>query len=173
MEDNRYISTRDERFKMGALMKDGMDERKAFKKAFPGKKDVGTYIARWKAGGVYPFGEIDGPDESQATFLPQLKDTTNTLQDSVSVAQIAIIRDIVRQEVSTALQSNAIQSNSIRPILKRSKKDTSPKTFRCPEKLWQLAEQRAKSQGMSLNGLVETLLFEFVGRPEDLLAERT
>ncbi|MGO8878371.1 MAG: hypothetical protein ACLQMS_02510 [Desulfomonilaceae bacterium] len=43
------------------------------------------------------------------------------------------------------------------------------KTFRCPKKLWELAEDLAKTKGMSLNALVETLLFEAIGRPDDLL----
>jgi len=43
------------------------------------------------------------------------------------------------------------------------------KSFRCPKRLWELAEAKAKQSNMSLNGVLESLLFQWLGEPEELL----
>jgi predicted HicB family RNase H-like nuclease len=168
--NERYVRTRQGRFKLGELIQEGMNEREAYKIAFPKNNNIGFNLKAFKEKGIYPFGDIDGPGDDLEQLKTQVKDI-HTEQATINEPQIAMIRDIVRHEVSSAIQQQAMQSITIRPILKRTQKNTKIKTFRCPQKLWVMAEKKARSQGMSLNGFIEMLLFNAVGNPKELLEE--
>jgi predicted HicB family RNase H-like nuclease len=86
------------------------------------------------------------------------------------------IEKLVNDAVESKIQSiqTELQSSSnvvkLRPILKKVKKD-KPTSFRLPKILVERVKAQAKKDRTSINALVETFLFEYIGCPADLLEE--
>jgi len=136
-------------------------------------------------------------DENGREFIEYF-DSVVTMKDSVvqksvfqntdievqSVAQqndtVVMPNDITQRiaalEADVAKIKDRLHSSSpelqIRPKLIRNTENTVPRSIRIPEKLWKLAQKKIKkdSKGqMGLNGLIELWLFDYIGRPDELL----
>jgi hypothetical protein len=203
-QNDRYIRTREGRFKMGELMAGGMNEREAYRLAFPTDANIGHHIKQFKIKGVYPFGEVDDPQptmsqsfatskelaaiprpylNSSDTVAPSVATSSDTVaqtsvvdvSDSVLMGKIkTLVNEAVRAQIEV-IRSSIESSTSVvklRPKLKRTKENSIPTSFRLPKKLVEQAKKAAKTDprgSMGLNGLVESLLFEYIGSPRDLL----
>lgn len=162
-----------QRMELKRLMDAGMSPKDAMLVIYPDNGNRSTYLKRWTKSGIYPFGTEGSPeavpqdDNRQMAFVDMPKESQ---QAPVAVSHESLveqIRNIVLEELSTQKITNKIEV--VRPVLTRTKATSQMKSFRCPALLWELAESKAKQSNMSLNGVIESLLFQWLDRPEELL----
>lgn len=170
---SKYVKSQDIRNNIGKLIEQGIPERQAIKQVMKGDGNAARTVKTWKEQGIYPFGDIDAPAR---TLDSEVDDNVDTMNDTQKQQQEQLIRDIVRQELATERQSNSdsVQCLAMRPRFRRNMDNTIPKTFRCSKELWSRAELKARKDpatGGNLNGLIEILLFQYLGSPSDLLKE--
>jgi hypothetical protein len=161
---------------LGELLKT-LDEKTAIRKLNLGKTP-GRIIDTWKRKGLYPY---DTPDVVQVndTVVQQsvFQNNDSVVQPVVDEMLMGKIEQLVNDAVEARIQSirTELQSSSnvakTRPKLKRTQEDTIPTSFRFPSALLRKARVQAKKDRTSLNALVETFLFEYIGCPADLLEE--
>ena len=175
-QDNRYTRSMDVRIKLAGLLKDGMAESDAVKIALEGDSNAARKIATWKKNGVYPYGNVSAPvadtsvpdDNRQIAFIDPPQNDPPAMSPDASLVEL--IRTIVQEELAKQEITNRIEV--VRPIMERTQKTSQMKSFRCPARLWELADSKAKLSNMSLNGVVESLLFQWLGCPEELLKNK-
>lgn len=168
---DQYARTLEKRVQLGRLLSEGMSELDAQKQVFGNDSNAARKINTWKAANVYPFGPVSSPDGVDTGQIPidlptrtRTKSPQNT-SPTISTELLNQIRTIVQQELTT----HKPQIEVVRPDLARTLKTSNMKSFRCPTRLWEMAEAKAKTLNMSLNGVVESLLFQWLDRPEELL----
>ena len=164
---DRYTSSMDTRMKLAELLEQGISELEAIKIALQGDSNAARKINTWKAHGVYPFGPVSAPGDQLLMDIPAAaKPVAAPVRPSRDD-----LTDMIRQVVKAELAQHTPTIEVVRPKLKRSKATTTMKSFRCPEALWDLADKKAQTLNMSLNGVVESLLFQWLGSPEELLKD--
>lgn len=167
---DRYTSSMATRIKLAGLLDQGMAEFEAIKIAMQGDSNAARKVDNWKAKKVFPFGPVSSPGgvnpgQIQLVDLPTRTESPQKTSPTISNELLRQIRLIVQEELST----HTPQIEVLRPKLARTLKTSNMKSFRCPTRLWEMAEQKAKTLNMSLNGVVESLLFQWLDRPEELL----
>ncbi len=171
-----YIRTREKRYRLGNLMDSGMTEKQAIKEAKLGKNSARD-VRQWKGINLYPFGDIDKPETTtqQSTVVSKVYDTVSHENDSVLIAKIKEVINIVLEARIKNIEDKLSCSSSavkLRPKLKRTINNCVPTSFRLPKELVRRAKDKAKNDPMGvtgLNSIVESLLFQYIDSPEDLL----
>jgi hypothetical protein len=176
-----YIRTRDKRYLLGNLLGSGMTERQAIKEAKLGK-NAARDIRLWKEIKLYPFGDIDKPETTTqpSTVVPQVYDTVShhsviNVDDSVLINKIKEVVNMVLEPRIKNIEDKLTCNSSVvqlRPKLKRTIDNCVPTSFRLPKELVKRVKDKAKNDPMGatgLNSVVESLLFQYIGSPEDLL----
>lgn len=175
-----YIRTRDKRHRLGNLLDSGIPEKQAIKDAKLGK-NAARDIRQWKEIKLYPFGDIDKPETTTPSYTvaPKVYDTVShesVINDNDRL--IDKIKEVINMVLETRIKniedkliygSGVVQ---LRPKLKRTIDNCVPTSFRLPKELVNRAREKAKSDPlgvMGLNSVVESLLFQYIGSPEDLL----
>lgn len=158
---DQYTRSLGVRLELGRLLAEGMSEPEAIKIVMQGDSNTSRKIETWKKNDVYPFGSVSGPDGQ----LPIDISSTTATPGKAHSDLVALIQQIVQKELSQHKPSIEV----VRPSLDRKKSNTKMKSFRCPQALWDMADKKAQSQNMSLNGVVESLLFQWLGSPDELL----
>jgi hypothetical protein len=150
-QNDRYIRTRDRRFKLGELLADGMNEWDAYKIAFPLDNNISTNIKGFKNKGIYPFGEVDDPQptmsqsfatskelaaiprpylNSSDTVAPSVATSSDTVaqtsvvdvSDSVLMGKIkTLVDEAVRAQIEV-IKSSIESSTSVVKMLPRLKR---------------------------------------------------
>ena len=143
-------------------------------------KTPGRIIETWKRKGLYPY---DTPDVAQVndTVVEPVVQVNDTVVDEIvdiyERVDLGRIKTLVNEAVEARIQDirTELQGSSsvarIRPKLKRTQEDTLPTSFRFPSALVKRARAKARKDQQSLNSVVETFLFEYIGCPSDLLEE--
>jgi len=172
-QNDRYKRSRKAREKLGELICGGMDIEEAAKAALPDDDNRNTHIKGWKKKGVYPFGEVDSPPyNSLGDTVAQVAQQPSVVVSPTSVDDMWVkIERLVNETVDAKIKGIQLGSNvGLRPLLKKIKKD-KPTSFRLPLALVERARVKATKERTSLNALVETFLFQYIGSPQDLLEE--
>jgi len=192
-----YKRSREHRKKIVNLMQQGKTIEQAEDIVLKGNSNRSRNLAKWKQLGLCPYGDIDPPivPTLPPKVLPTVPDgavaqpSVVQLHDSVALDKLHTIVDervdkLMAQEISLITErlkalENAFGTQSygasvvkLRPRLKRKQGDTIPTSFRFPKELVRRARVKAKSDPIGsagLNALVETLLFDYIGSPDDLL----
>lgn len=167
-----YRRTRAGRFKLGELIAEGMGEREAYKIAFPNDNNIGTHLNGFKKKKVYPFGDIDDPQDATQSYTvvkPVAQVSDSVAQPSVVPVYDSVFQEKVKEVVEDALAKFEVQTISVikaridaiaekldsseprsasvlqpRPRLKRSKPETTPTSFRLNKELIKRAKAKAK-----------------------------
>jgi len=176
-----YIRTRAKRYLLGNLLDSGLTEKQAIKEAKLGKNSARN-VKQWKEINLYPFGDIDKPETTtqQSTVVSKVYDTVShenviNVNDSVLIAKIKEVINIVLEARIKNIEDKLTCNSSVvqlRPKLKRTIDNCVPTSFRLPKELVRRAKDKAKNDPMGttgLNSIVESLLFQYIGSPEDLL----
>lgn len=159
----KYSESLNERIELKRLIDSGMSADEAIKTVYPDNSNRSTYLKRWQKNGVYPFGLVGKPsDQIGLIDLPPARTDSPT---AISNELITTIQAIVQREIAKTKPTIEV----VRPRLARSLETSSMKSFRCPILLWKMAQEKADTLNMSLNGVVESLLFQWLGRPDELL----
>lgn len=169
--------TREIRLKMWGLVKAGKSESAALREVMPDDTNRQRKLKNWKARGLLP-----PPEETQAT--PNVTQETNggivePLRQSVrrppdpvthekpAVTQFDPDTAKVLQELADTYRKGMLDFGTVaRPVFKRS--ETIARSIRLDKELLRAAEKEAKRDRLrtngSLNGLIEWLLWEYLGK---------
>jgi hypothetical protein len=177
-----YKRSREHRKNIVKLMQQGKTRVQAADEVFKGNSNKARSLKIYKKQGLFPYGKVDPlfMTEQSSNVVPEANQTLSqaTLvdtNDSLRTDKIEEVIDMTLEARVKALEDRLNCSASIvklRPKLKRSIGDTIPTSFRFPKELVRRAREKAKSDPIGsagLNALVETLLFEYIGSPDDLL----
>lgn len=189
-----YARSRNIRYEIGKLVSEGKTFREAELIAMAGDSNRPRQVANWKKRGIYPYGEIDKPSEAENDYdlpsevitKPQVEKVQKTKRDFTETFNAANITDekIMRQVVEYAnnrkifmnvwamqLLTNPETIKNVVPRIKRTSDTMHAVSIRLPEELLKRVREQIKvdNKGQTLSSLVETLLFEYLGKPEDLI----
>ena len=177
-----YKRSREHRKKIVDLMQQGKTIEQAADEVFKGNSNKARSLKIYKKRGLFPYGKVDPPFKppQPPNVVPEenhtiSQETVVAMNDSLRIDKIEEVIDMTLEARVKALEDRLNCSASVvklRPKLKRAKEDTIPTSFRFPKELVRRAREKAKSDPIAsagLNALVETLLFEYIGSPDDLL----
>lgn len=165
-----------EKLEQGYTLKEAEDE------VFKGNSNKSRHLKLYNKRGFFPYGMIDPPPKPKPppTVVPAM--THRAAQESVVKENDAVlmnrIKTVVNEVVDFKLKAIEVKLRStsgvvqFRPKLKRTLKNATPVSFRLPKELVKRAKDKAKHDpigSMGLNAIVESLLFQYIGSPKDLL----
>lgn len=194
-----YKPSRKYRYAIAELLDSGKTLEEAEDIVMKGVSNRAKYLRNYSNQGLFPYGELDPPMATKLSSRLSLTANASVAQPSVVQLHDTVAPDRINEVIDERLdrfltqeisliearikaleeQLSAAQPCSasvvkvkLRPRLKRSTEDTIPTSFRFPKELIRRARAKAKNDPIGnsgLNALVETLLWEYIGSPQDLL----
>lgn len=179
-----YIRSRKQRYEIARLMTEGMSLQDAEDIVMEGDKNRSRQVRNWKEKGLYPFGSTDKPDSIDS--VPEITQEVSTrsyaprhVVSPVIDEEALLERLLDRLDDATLMKITAARQGidlseleNMKPRLKKTGRGY-PASFRFHEELIaRVKAQLAKEGGKeTLTGLIERLLFQYIGEPADLLDE--
>lgn len=181
-----YFRSRKQRYEIGRLVDEGKTLIDAENIVMSRDSNRSRQVGNWKEKGLYPYGSLDAPDgKNVAEYTPPTNTTTEPPRNKTTVVQ-AIDEDSLLERLINKLDDNTLlriaaakqgialeELESIKPKLKKTGKGSYPASFRFNEELIKRVKEQLEKEGKgeTLTGLIERLLFSYLGEPADMLDE--
>lgn len=188
MNPDQFFRSRDQRYKIGELIEKGTPLHEAENIVMQGDSNKTRQIRKWKEKQLYPYGQNDAPGDENTEYIFQQhaapqpaekifkqtsfeipisneSDTLNRYLENLSAEDVL---KLTAQKFG--IDPSAIESTT--PRLRRSMDTTKPVSVRLSKQLIERVNDKLKAENKSLSGVVESLLFQWVGSPRDMIDER-
>lgn len=166
-------------------MTEGMSLQDAEDIVMEGDKNRSRQVRNWREKGLFPYGVVDNLDgiSSRGEMDTEVSAKPSTIPHRVAsvVDEDALLNRLLsRLDEDTLLMLTAARQGinledlkNMRPRLKKSGRRGYPTSLRFHEELILRVKAKLTKDGEkeSLTGLIERLLFTYLGEPADLLDE--
>lgn len=199
MRKKSYSRSRKYRYAIALMLQEGKTFEESEKEVFKRNLNKSKFLAYYKETGLFPYGEVDPPEKTTLNnnVVPEVYHTV--AQESVVNLDDSVLTQRIKEVVTDALNNFEMRTISVldakiqviddklneyqpcsssvaqlRPRLKRTTENCIPTSFRLPRELVSRVKEKSKTDPIGvtgLNGVVETLLFKYIGSPPDLLEE--
>lgn len=177
-----YIRSRKQRYEIGRLVNEGKTFKEAEDIVMAGDSNRSRQITNWRKRELFPYGNTDSPDGIDSVpDVPEIRNTRQQIskppvlpkidEEALLERLLAKLDDNALLKIATVLQKGTLQVlESIRPQLKKEKSGY-PVSFRLNKELVDRVKKKLErdEKGETLTGLIERLLFNYIGEPADLL----
>lgn len=179
-----YIRSRKQRYEIGRLVDEGKTLIEAENIVMAGDSNRSRQVGNWKQKGLYPYGNTDAPDGSESyQYTPPTDIATETPRNKTTVVQavdedallerlLAKLDDTTLLRIAAAKQGIAPEElEPVRLRLRKTEKGAFPASFRLNKELIDRVKKQLDEEGKgeTLTGLIERLLFKYIGEPAELL----
>lgn len=188
MYPESFIRSREIRYRIGELINQGKTFEHAEREVMGNDPNKSRQIRTWKKNGVYPYGLLDAPNGSETEYILKPEVTTQpagrTMKQATFETQDDIGKNTIERYVDTLSTEDVLKLTALKfgidakvlesttPKLRRSTGTTKPVSVRLSKELLERVNDKLKAENKSLSGVVESLLFQWVGSPRDMIDER-
>lgn len=188
MNPESFIRSREIRYKIGELLNQGKTFLEAEMEVMENDSNRSRQIKKWKKSGVYPYGLLDAPNGTEGNYTFEPTVTQQPAGGIIKQTSFGIPKNLEKNTMERYLENLSaedvlkltalkfgIDSSALEittPKLRRSMDTTKPVSVRLSKELLQRVNDKLKAENKSLSGVVESLLFQWIGSPRDMVDER-